>query len=162
MCLCSFIVYFSLSVKPLISLQPIAKLYRASFVPPLHSAQSILPAPSFTFRYSAVLLVHIRPPLISHSPAACTCSALLHHPKAYTERRLIVLEIFSSHQHNCDGAERSTQECKRLTLELSLVNILHHYLLTLQYNKRQMKRLCVCMHVYVYMSGYHIFQTVHT
>lgn len=45
---------------------------------------------------------------------------------------------------------QSTQECKHLTLELSLVNILHHYLLTLQYNKRQMIRPDVCAFMSVF------------
>lgn len=45
---------------------------------------------------------------------------------------------------------QSTQECKHLTLELSLVNILHHYLLTLQYNKRQTIRPDVCAFMSVF------------
>lgn len=54
------------------------------------------------------LLVHIRPLLISYSPAACTCSAPLHHhPKGSTGKKKIrEWEIFF-HQCNSDGAEHT-------------------------------------------------------
>lgn len=59
------------------------------------------------------------------------------------KKRPLVKDIFISHQRNCEGAKA----CNHLTLEVTLVNILQHYLLTLRYNKRQMipPGVCVCV-----------------
>lgn len=52
--------------------------------------------------------------------------------------------------------KQSRQESKRLTLKLSLVNILHHYLLTLQYNKKA-DNTARCVRPGVVTSGFKPF-----
>lgn len=56
----SVLIYYLLfSFSEATYFSSIVQVYGTSFVLQLHSAQSILSAPSFTFRCSAVLLVHI-------------------------------------------------------------------------------------------------------
>lgn len=119
-----YLTVFIIFAKPLVSLQPIAKICKVSFVVHFYCPKHVVKAPSFTFRCSTFLLPYIRPPLISYPPPPNSCSQ----------------HIFST----------TSTSSKCLTLELSLVNILHHQLLTLQ-NFRQ---VILYAFVYVYVCDF--------